>query len=143
MTCRPWIAAVALVLVLAGCATPVRPPAAETPAPTASNDPLAGLTVEQRVGQLFIVGTTASAAEEATLSAVRDRQVGGVFLAGRAKAGAAATAAVVGQFTAIANPELPLFVATNRRAARCRCSRVRASRRCRRRCSRGPRLPRR
>ena len=65
MTCRPWIAAVAVVLVLAGCATPVRPPAAETPAPTASNDPLAGLTVEQRVGQLFIVGTTASAAEEA------------------------------------------------------------------------------
>jgi len=113
MTHRSWIAAVAVVLVLAGCATPVRPPAAATPTPTASNDPLAGLTLEQRVGQLFIVGTTASAAEEATLSAVRDRQVGGVFLAGRAKGGTAATAAVVGQFTAIADPELPLFVATD------------------------------
>ena len=114
----PWIAVVAAALVLSGCAAPAQPPAqspapSPTPTPTASSDPLEGLSTEQRVGQLFVVGTTASGAEEATLSAVRDRQVGGVFLGGRAKGGVDATAGVVGQLTALANPALPLLVATD------------------------------
>jgi len=118
MKTRPWIALVAAALVLSGCAAPVGPPAespapSPTPPPTASSDPLEVLSTEQRVGQLFIVGTTATGAEEATLSAVRDRQVGGVFLGGRAKSGVDATAGVVAQFTSLANPALPLLVATD------------------------------
>ena len=104
--------------MLAGCASPAPEPTETTlppatPTPTASPDPLAGLTVEQRVGQVFMVGTTATAAEAATLSAVRDKFVGGVFLSGRTHAGTAATAAVVAQFTAAASPERPLDISTD------------------------------
>jgi beta-N-acetylhexosaminidase len=76
-------------------------------------DPLAGLTIEQRVGQVFMVGTSANAAEDATIEAVRDRFVGGVFLSGRGRGGTAATAAVVAQFTALTAPTMPLFVSTD------------------------------
>jgi beta-N-acetylhexosaminidase len=114
---RSWIVLSAAALMLAGCASPAPQPAATTlpptPSPTATADPLAGLTLEQRVGQLFMIGTTASAPEAATLSAVRDRFVGGVFLSGRSTAGTAATAGVVAQFTAAANPERPLLVSTD------------------------------
>jgi beta-N-acetylhexosaminidase len=115
---RSWVAISATVLMLAGCASPAPEPTATTlppatPTPTASPDPLAGLTVEQRVGQVFMVGTTASGAETATLEAVRDRFVGGIFLSGRARDGAAATAAVVAQFTAVAFPGWPLGVSTD------------------------------
>lgn len=94
---------------------PVSSPTAtpQTPTPTPTADPLAGMTVEQRVGQLFIVGTSATVAEAETISAVRDRFVGGVFLAGRSKNGTAATAAVVAQLTALADPARPLLVATD------------------------------
>ena len=112
-----WYAVTAAVLVLAGCASPAAEPGPSgttvTPTPTPTTDPLAGLTVEQRVGQLFMVGTTATAAEAETLAAVSDRFVGGVFLAGRSKTGAAATAAVVAQFTALAPADRPLLVATD------------------------------
>ena len=105
------------VLVLAGCASPAPQPTATTLAPssptsTAAVDPLAGLTVEQRVGQVFMVGSTSTGAEAATLAAVRDRFVGGIFLSGRSQAGTAATAAVVAQFTA-ESPDHPLLVATD------------------------------
>ena len=108
----------AAVLVLAACASPAPEPSATTlaptsPTPTPAPDPLADLTVEQRVGQLFMIGTTSTGAEEATLAAVRDRFVGGVFLSGRSQAGTAATAAVVAQFTAAAAPDRPLLVATD------------------------------
>ena len=118
MKTRSWVAVSAAALLLAGCASPAPEPSATTlppvtPTPSATPDPLAGLTVEQRVGQVFMVGTTASAAEAATLEAVRDRFVGGVFLSGRSNAGTTATAGVVAQFTAAASPDRPLFVATD------------------------------
>ena len=119
MKTRAVIVFVSAAIVLSGCAAapgqPATTPSGSSPSatPSPSADPLAALTLEQRVGQLFIVGTTASAPEEATISAVRDRRVGGVFLSGRARGGVAATAAVVGQFTAVADPALPLFVATD------------------------------
>jgi len=111
------------VILLAGCAVAAPQPtntasARPTPSPTpTAADPLAGLTLEQRVGQLFMVGTMATAAEGATVSAVRDRHVGNVFLAGRSSAGTAATAAVTAQLTELVSPEstggLPLLVATD------------------------------
>jgi len=113
---RPAAAAVALfvALALAGCAaggpgpTPSTPTApgptatASTPTPTPTPDPLAGLSLEQRVGQLFMVGTDVSAASPATVAAITDRHAGSIFLHGRTTAGAAAVAGVVGQFTALA-----------------------------------------
>jgi beta-N-acetylhexosaminidase len=115
--------AVALAtMVLAGCAqpggsaTPPRTAATQaTPTPTPTPDPVDALTLEQRVGQLFMVGTIATAAEPETIAAVRDRHVGGVFLAGRSRDGTAATAAVTAQFTSLvsAPTSVPLLVATD------------------------------
>jgi beta-N-acetylhexosaminidase len=104
-----------------GCAQPEqRSPSSTEPArptPTPTPDPVDALTLEQRVGQLFMVGTIATAAEPETLAAVRDRHVGNVFLAGRSRDGAAATAAITAQFTSLVTPDstasVPLLVATD------------------------------
>jgi beta-N-acetylhexosaminidase len=64
-------------------------------------DPIAHLTLAQRVGQLFMVGTTASGAEQVSLDAVSKHDVGSIFLSGRSYAGVAATAAVVARFRAL------------------------------------------
>ena len=117
------VAAAVSAILLSGCALPspqptntATPRPAPSPTPTAT-DPLAGLSVEQRVGQLFMVGTAATVAEAETVAAVRDRHVGNVFLAGRSSAGTVATAAVTAQLTALVSPEstagLPLLVATD------------------------------
>ncbi len=109
-----------LALLGTGCAAdsaPTRTPspsATPTPTATAAADPLAGLSLEDRVGQLFMVGTGVEGADPATLSAVADRHVAGVFLHGRSDAGVDATAALIGQFTgAVADTAPPLWVATD------------------------------
>uniref|UniRef100_UPI000645458D Beta-N-acetylhexosaminidase n=1 Tax=Beutenbergia cavernae (strain ATCC BAA-8 / DSM 12333 / CCUG 43141 / JCM 11478 / NBRC 16432 / NCIMB 13614 / HKI 0122) TaxID=471853 RepID=UPI000645458D len=77
----------------------------------------ADLSLEQRVGQLFMVGTDAATAEQVTLDAITASHVGNVFLAGRSNAGVDATAAVVEQLTAAVTDEatggVPLLVATD------------------------------
>jgi beta-N-acetylhexosaminidase len=121
-------ALVALAGLLGGCAasSPARhtatasrthrasPKPTPTPTPT---DPLAGMTLQQKVGQLFMVGTQATTADPTTVKAVTSLHVGNVFLAGRSHAGTAATAGIVKQFTALATPDatagLPLFVGTD------------------------------
>lgn len=119
-----WVVSLALMLlVLAGCAAPVPaalPPARGgaapllTPTPTPTPDPALALTLEQRVGQLFMVGTDVASASPATVAAVRDRHVGGIFLHGRTRGGAAAVAAVTAQFAALAAPTgIPLWIATD------------------------------
>ncbi|MGP0224834.1 glycoside hydrolase family 3 N-terminal domain-containing protein [Paenarthrobacter sp. NCHU4564] len=89
------------------------PPAAATPA----EEQLARLSLEQRVGQLFMVAAKATGAEPGTLEALKSYHAGNVYLSGRSKAGAAATADVVASLTATVSPEttggLPLFVATD------------------------------
>jgi beta-N-acetylhexosaminidase len=120
------LVAIALTLLLpaglAGCTSPTRgapaaSPGVTTPTPTPTADPIDALTVEQRVGQLFMVGTGATAAEAETIAAVRDRHVGNVFLAGRSRDGTAATAAVTAQFTTLVSPQstagVPLLIATD------------------------------
>lgn len=84
-----------------------------TPTPTPTVDPLAGLDLRQRVGQLFIVGTQIDAATPATMAAVTDRHAGGIFLHGRSQAGAAAVAALVGSFTSADADGIPLWVSTD------------------------------
>ncbi|AUG30882.1 MULTISPECIES: glycoside hydrolase family 3 N-terminal domain-containing protein [Microbacterium] len=114
----------ATALLLSGCgaygpspspsptSTPTATPA-PTPAPTATPDPLAGLDLRQRVGQLFIVGTAVDAVTPDTLSAVVDRHAGGIFLHGRSQAGAQAVAGVVGSFTTADADGIPLWVSTD------------------------------
>jgi beta-N-acetylhexosaminidase len=84
-----------------------------TPAP----DPIAGLSLEQRVGQLFMVGTKATTAEAGTLADITGRHVGNIFLSGRSYGGVAATAAVVAKLRArvgaASTGGLPLLVATD------------------------------
>ncbi|MGB4780278.1 glycoside hydrolase family 3 N-terminal domain-containing protein, partial [Microbacterium sp.] len=123
-----WLGLLVAVVALAGCAapasvpsstTPTTPPAVSTatPTPTPTPDPLAGLTLEQRVGQVFMVGTAVSSVTPATVSAVTDRHAGSIFLHGRTQAGTAAVAAVVGQFTQLvdggATGGIRLWVATD------------------------------
>ncbi|MEO7148067.1 MAG: glycoside hydrolase family 3 N-terminal domain-containing protein [Terrimesophilobacter sp.] len=117
-------------LLLGGCANDARPPSASstpstpsphatTPGPTGSPtpNPLASLTLAQRVGQLFMVGSTASAAQPVTLDALAHRHVGNIFLSGRTSLGIDATGAVVKTFTALVNTTttagLPLLIATD------------------------------
>src|SRR5690242_7980812 len=77
------LALLAAVLVVAGV-------------PARAADPIAALSLEQQVGQVFMVGTPATGVAAATASALHDRHVGNVILTGRSTAGAAATAAVTG-----------------------------------------------
>jgi beta-N-acetylhexosaminidase len=112
-------------VALSGCAasTPkphrTASPTAErpTPTPTPTSDPIAGMTLQQKVGQLFMVGTPATDADPTTVDAVKSLDAGNVFLAGRSHGGVAATKAVVSQFTSLvasgSTAGLPLFVATD------------------------------
>ncbi|WP_306925219.1 glycoside hydrolase family 3 N-terminal domain-containing protein [Arthrobacter globiformis] len=77
--------------------------AAVTAAPVTAPTPaqqLARLTLPQRVGQLFMVAATATGADANTMSDLTRFHVGNVYLAGRSRAGTAATAAVVRRMTA-------------------------------------------
>ena len=115
---RNPVAAGVLLLLLAGCGAPAAesvssndgtPPSVAVAAPSI----LDGLTLEQRVGQLFMVGSSAKFADPATVAAVRDRFVGSVFLSGRSSAGSVATAGVVTALSAENPVGIPLFVATD------------------------------
>lgn len=128
---RAGVSLALTVLLLAGCvaappsATPSvssstsasAPPTPEpSPTPTPTPDPLEGLSLEQRVGQLFVVGTPAGRVDPQTLAAVADRHLGGVFLHGRSTGGVAATATVVARFTGAdgaAVSGIPLWIATD------------------------------
>jgi beta-N-acetylhexosaminidase len=115
---RGPVAAAVLAVLLAGCSAPATdtasssdetPTSAVVPAPSI----LDGLSLEQRVGQLFMVGSPANYADSATVAAVRDRFVGSVFLSGRSSAGVVATAGVVTALGAENPGGIPLFVATD------------------------------
>jgi beta-N-acetylhexosaminidase len=120
----------ALTLALAGCtatsgpdASPSRsatartsPTPTPTPTPTAV-DPIADLSLAQRVGQLFMVGTVLPNADASTSAAITDRHVGSVFLHGRSTAGAVSIAALTGKFRALVTPAstggIPLWISTD------------------------------
>ena len=62
------------------------------------------MTMEQRVGQLFMVAAAATGASTATMSALSNYHVGNVYLSGRSAAGTGATAAVVRAMTQGVSP---------------------------------------
>jgi len=92
-----------------------------TPEPTGSperpDDVLAGWSLEQRVGQLLMVGVSVSDPAPVSAEAIRDKHVGNVFLHGRSKAGVAATRELVEEYTSLVSRRsthgTPLLVATD------------------------------
>lgn len=103
--------------------TPPQSPApatteAATPSPSpSSDDPLAGWSLEQKVGQLIMVGVEADAPTVATSAAVTTHHVGNIFIAGRTRAGSAAVRGVVGSLTGLVSADTtrdtPMLVATD------------------------------
>jgi beta-N-acetylhexosaminidase len=75
------------------------------------------MSLAQQVGQLFMVGTTATAAQQVTLTMIAKQHVGNVFLSGRSTLGVAATAAVVaklrGEVNTASTDNIPLYVSTD------------------------------
>ena len=75
------------------------------------------MTLEQRVGQLFMVGTPATYADPNVARDIDSRHIGNVVLTSRSYAGISATTNVVNQLqlrtTTAATAGVPLFVATD------------------------------
>ena len=114
----PVAAALAVVAIaLTGCAGAAPHPTAShrapSPTPTPTVDPIAGLTLQQEVGQLFVAGTLATSLDPATASAIHDAHVGGIFLRGRSQAPASANLAVVQQAESASTDGIPLLVSTD------------------------------
>ncbi|MFI2295189.1 glycoside hydrolase family 3 N-terminal domain-containing protein [Isoptericola sp. NPDC019571] len=91
-----------------------------TPEPTGTptpDDVLAGWTLEQKVGQLLMVGVSVSDPAAVSAESVRDKHVGNVFLHGRSTAGAEATRELVDEYTGLVSRRsthaTPLLVATD------------------------------
>lgn len=87
------------------------------PGPVPTPDPLEGWTLEQQVGQLFMVGVDTHAQQASAWAAVRERHVGNVFLAGRSQADTQAVLNLVESFTDLVGPGTthgaPMLVATD------------------------------
>ena len=99
------------------------PTAAQSPAPsatataTATDGPLAGWSLEEKVGQLMMVGVDATAPKDSSTEAVDTHHVGNIFIAGRTTAGGQATQKVIASFTGKVGPgttrSTPMLVATD------------------------------
>ncbi len=78
---------------------------------------LARMSLEQRVGQLFMVGTPATYADPTVANEISTRHIGNVVLTSRSYQGIASTARVVDQLQARTTPGatagVPLFAATD------------------------------
>ncbi|XAZ30435.1 glycoside hydrolase family 3 N-terminal domain-containing protein [Paenarthrobacter ureafaciens] len=100
----------------AGPSLSAAPPTSAAPADTASQQ-LSRLSLDQRVGQLFMVAAKATGADPGTMTALTTYHTGNVYLSGRSKAGSEATAKVVASLTGTVSPattgNLPLFVGTD------------------------------
>ena len=84
---------------------------------TATNGALAGWSLEEKVGQLMMVGVDAQAPTQASTQAVETHHVGNIFIAGRTTAGSQATQKVISSFTSKVGPATthatPMLVATD------------------------------
>ena len=99
------------------------PTAAASPVPsatataTATDGALAGWSLEEKVGQLMMVGVDAQAPKQSSNEAVDTHHVGNIFIAGRTTAGSQATQKVISSFTSKVGPATthatPMLVATD------------------------------
>lgn len=105
----------------AASSTAPSPTAAASPAPsataTATDGALAGWSLEEKVGQLMMVGVDAQAPKQSSNEAVDTHHVGNIFIAGRTTAGSQATQKVISSFTSKVGPgtthATPMLVATD------------------------------
>ena len=72
-----------------------------------------GLSVEQRVGQLYMLGVSTSGVDETTRSAILDGSIGSVVLLGNTTAGAAPIRLLTAELGSLAPAELPLLVSVD------------------------------
>ena len=83
---------------------------------------VSGMSLAQRVGQLFMVGTPAVGASPSTIMGIRRRHVGNVMLTGRSSLGTARTKRVgdslQAQVSRATTAGVPLFVATDQEGGR-------------------------
>ena len=89
-------------------------PSATAPATAAA---LEGWSLEEKVGQLMMVGVDATSPKQASTEAVASQHVGNIFIAGRTTAGGQATQKVIASFTGKVGPgttrSTPMLVATD------------------------------
>lgn len=97
--------------------TPPTPTARPTPEPTPGEPDLSlvdGWTLEEKVGQILMVGLPVAGPFQPTFDMLRDGKIGGVFLHGRTKAGRQPVKNLVdAAVDAAAREREPLFVATD------------------------------
>jgi beta-N-acetylhexosaminidase len=97
-------------------ATPVTAPS-PSPTSTCADRVFAGMTEDQRIGQLFLVGLAANQLGPAEVTEIRADHVGSVWFVDRTSAGAAAiravAAAVQAEVSAPATANVRFFVAAN------------------------------
>ena len=122
------------VFTLTACAGPAAPavsPAGEsapaptvpaTPEPTPTPDPaaelLAGMTVEQKVGQLLVAGIAGAQPGEDGAAAIQDYQVGSIILFGRNVESAEQLAQLNNGLKALNGDYIPLFLAVDQEGGR-------------------------
>ena len=102
-------------------ATPPSPTAPGSPEPTSDaavpDDELAGWSLEQKVGQLLMVGIAVDGPAAVSAEVIRDDHVGNVFLHGRSTAGVDSTRELVDEYTSLVSRRstrgTPLLVATD------------------------------
>lgn len=93
--------------------SPPAPPASD-PAPAEPDLSLvAGWTLEQKVGQVVMVGLPVKGPFQPTFDMVRSEHLGGVFLHGRTQAGRQPVKNLVNAAIAASDAPVPLFVATD------------------------------
>ncbi|OLO54829.1 glycoside hydrolase family 3 N-terminal domain-containing protein [Actinomyces oris] len=84
---------------------------------TATDGALAGWSLEEKVGQLMMVGVDATTPTQSSAQAVETHHVGNIFIAGRTTAGSQATQKVIASFTGKVGPgtthAAPMLVATD------------------------------
>ena len=84
---------------------------------SASAGPLEGWSLEEKVGQLIMVGVDAASPAKASTDAVTSHHVGNIFIAGRSTAGKQETQKVISSFTgkvdSTTTHDTPMLVATD------------------------------
>ncbi|WP_052459691.1 glycoside hydrolase family 3 N-terminal domain-containing protein [Tessaracoccus massiliensis] len=71
------------------------------------------LTIEEQVGQLFMVGVNTKGADPRTQSAIRDSKIGSVVLLGNTDAGSSAIRRLTAELGSLGTARLPLLVAVD------------------------------
>ena len=84
---------------------------------TATDGALAGWSLEEKVGQLMMVGVDATSPKDSSTEAVDTHHVGNIFIAGRTTAGSQATQKLIASFTGKVGPgtthNTPMLVSTD------------------------------